>query len=200
MQFHLDKNYKIKLAYDTTEAWVEAVLNDFSSFLIDHADCERKASAMAMGMIYKAPNRSEVVPALIETALEEMVHFKQVYQLMSDRGIELPLKNEKDPYIADLMLLLRKEGQQRLLDRYLLAAIIETRGAERFRLVAENIDDPKLQEYYTMLYKSEDKHGNLFVEIALNYYPENEVFARLEDLLEEEARICAALKPRAALH
>ncbi|HHG83423.1 MAG TPA: tRNA-(ms[2]io[6]A)-hydroxylase, partial [Bacteroidetes bacterium] len=53
-------------------AWVEAVINDFDSFLQDHADCERKASAMAMSLVAKYPNRLEIIPDLIDTAVEEM--------------------------------------------------------------------------------------------------------------------------------
>jgi tRNA-(ms[2]io[6]A)-hydroxylase len=100
----------------------------------------------------------------------------------------------------ELMKLLRSDSRNRLLDRFLIASIVETRGAERFRLVSENIEDLKLKSYYSMLYKSEEKHGNVFIEMALNYYPENEVMIRLEELVSEEAKICASLPHRPALH
>ena len=35
---------------------------DFDSFLIDHADCERKASFMVMSFIGKFPERKEIIP------------------------------------------------------------------------------------------------------------------------------------------
>jgi hypothetical protein len=36
--------------------------------------------------------------------------------------------------------------------------------------------------------------------MALRYYPEKEVNVRMDELVEEEARICAGLPFRAALH
>lgn len=200
MEKQLEKDYKIQLAYDTPQEWVDTVMNDFNSFLQDHADCERKASAMAMSFVAKAPEKVEIIPELIETALEEMVHFRQVYKLMEERDVLLPTEMEKDTYMHDLIRLCRSGSKERFLDRLLIAAIVETRGAERFRLVSENLEDAKLKEFYTMLYKSEDKHGNIFVEMALTYYESDEVFERLNDLIEQEGAICSKLKHRSALH
>lgn len=60
---------------------------DFDAFLQDHADCERKASGFAMSMVAKYPDRTAIIPGLIETALEEMEHFKLVYEIMASRGL-----------------------------------------------------------------------------------------------------------------
>lgn len=194
------EDFEVQLRFATPRQWVETVLRNFDAFLQDHADCERKASAMAMSIIYKAPDRTEIIPDLIETALEEMVHFRQVYRVMEERGVALPHENEKDPYIKQLMGTLRGSSEERFMDRLLLASIVEYRGAERFRLVAEALTDDKLKEFYTMLYKSEAKHGNIFIEMALNYYNERAVFNRLDALLDQEAEIVRNLPYRAALH
>ena len=53
------------------QAWLDAVLSDFDSFLQDHADCERKASSMAMSLVAKYPNRLEIIPELIETGVDQ---------------------------------------------------------------------------------------------------------------------------------
>jgi tRNA-(ms[2]io[6]A)-hydroxylase len=189
-----------ELKFNTPRAWVEAVMTDFNAFLQDHADCERKASAMAMSLVYKCPDKVKIIPLLIETALEEMEHFKQVYELMHERGIRLKHEAEKDPYIEALMKLLRTPSHQRLLDRFLLASIIECRGTERFRLVEEALSDPMLKRFYKMLWASEAKHGNIFVEMALEYYPDEEVYKRLDELVTAEAEICSRLPFRSALH
>jgi len=76
----------IDLSVQTKPGWIKTVLEDFDSFLIDHADCERKASSSAMSFIAKYPNRTEMIPELIETAVEELEHFQQVYALMEKRG------------------------------------------------------------------------------------------------------------------
>lgn len=194
------KDFNVELKAETSQDWVNTVLNDFDKFLQDHADCERKASAMAMSIIYKAPERSEIIPELIETALEEMVHFRQVYRVMEKRGVSLAHEAEKDPYIKQLLGTLRGNSDHRFLDRLIIASIVEFRGAERFRLVAEALTDVELKEFYTMLYKSEAKHGNIFIEMALNYYQEEEVFNRLNELLTIEGDIVKNLPLRAALH
>ncbi|MAX81412.1 MAG: tRNA-(ms[2]io[6]A)-hydroxylase [Crocinitomicaceae bacterium] len=196
----MKKDFDVQLRYDTPPQWVETVLADFDKFLQDHADCERKASAMAMSIIYKAPDRKEIIPELIETALEEMVHFRQVYRIMEERNVQLPHENEKDPYIKQLLSNLRGNSAHRYLDRLLLASLVEFRGAERFRLVAEALEEGELKEFYTMLYKSEGKHGNIFIDMALNYYDEKEVFDRFDELLDIEGKIVEGLPYRAALH
>ena len=73
----------------TRPEWVRAVMTNFSAFLQDHADCERKASAMAMSFVAKYPDRVEIIPELIETGIEELEHFQQVYAHMQKRGIQL---------------------------------------------------------------------------------------------------------------
>jgi tRNA-(ms[2]io[6]A)-hydroxylase len=190
----------LDLKYETPDEWTKTVMSDFNSFLQDHADCERKASAMAMSFVYKCPDKVKIIPALIETALEEMEHFQQVYLIMDKRGIQLKHSAERDPYVDPLLKLLRTPSHHRLLDRFLLASIIECRGTERFRLVAEALDDIELIKFYKMLWTVEAKHGNIFIEMALEYYDKKETYKRLEELIELEAKICAALPHRAALH
>lgn len=181
-------------------AWLEAVLNNFDAFLIDHADCERKASAMAMSFVAKYPNRTEIIPELIETALEELEHFRDVYALMEQRGIELPSGMPKDPYLQALLPFCRSGREERFMDRLLLASVAETRGAERFKLVADNLEDVELSRFYKRLWTSEAKHGHIFVKMALNYFPESAVYPRLEAMLEFEAEVVEGLEIRAALH
>ena len=59
----------------------------FDEFLLDHAANERKASAMAMSMVAHYPDRPRLVTEMIDLALEEMNHFRQVYRLIEARGL-----------------------------------------------------------------------------------------------------------------
>ena len=90
--------------------------------------------------------------------------------------------------------------EERFLDRLLIASVVETRGAERFRLVAESLDDENLQKFYKMLWTSEAKHGNIYVKMALHYFPEAKVYERLEWWTATEGEIVSNLEIRAALH
>ena len=194
------ENKPLSLRYQTSQEWIEKVISNFDSFLQDHADCERKASSMTMSFVAKCPDKKDILPDLIETALEELVHFKMVYEVMEKRGVSLPKEMEKDPYINQLLKHLRDKGEPRLLDRMILASIVEMRGAERFKLVAENLEDPDLKKFYTTLYKSEAKHSDIFLDLAKNYWSENEINQRMNELLDIEAEICKNLPIRAALH
>ena len=180
--------------------WIETVLNDFPSFLQDHADCERKASATAMSLVAKYPNRIEIIPELIETAVEELEHFQQVYQIMQSRGIQLAHSIHEDLYIKALMKAQHDGLEERFLDRLLIASVVETRGAERFKLVADHIDDEDLSKFYKMLWTSEAKHGHIYVKMALNYFPSEKVYQRLEWWVDKESEIIEGLPLRAALH
>ena len=88
----------------------------------------------------------------------------------------------------------------RILDRFLIASIVECRGAERFKLVAEAHKEKSVRDFYKLLWISEAKHGNIYVKMMLNYYQEDIVYSRLKELTKSEAEICESLPLRPALH
>ena len=190
----------LDVAVPSKPEWVEAVMNDFPSFLQDHADCERKASAMAMSFVAKYPDRKEIIPELIEIGIEELEHFQQVYELMASRGIPLPASMGEDPYVKALIKRCHSGRNERFLDRLLIASVVETRGAERFRLISEAQDDPQMHRFYKILWASEAKHGHVFVKMALNYFGPDQVYTRLDWWVAQEAEVIDGLEIRAALH
>ena len=193
--------HSIELTSATRPEWVRTVLDDFPLFLQDHADCERKASAMALSFVAKYPDRVEIIPELIATGIEELQHFQRVYEQMVTRGIRLSKEMREDPYIKALINLCRTDPINRFLDRLLLASIIECRGAERFRLVAQGLNhDEELRAFYHELWVSEARHGDIFVTMALRYFPEVDVYERLNVLNQAEGQIVQGLPLRAALH
>ncbi|MBV6644618.1 MAG: tRNA-(ms[2]io[6]A)-hydroxylase [Cyclobacteriaceae bacterium] len=192
--------YRIDLISSSSTDWVDCVMGDFDSFLQDHANCERKASAMAMSFVAKYPDRVEIIPELIDTAIEEMEHFKQVYEIMQSRNILLPQEIEPDLYIKQLLDGCHSGRLERFRDRLLMASLVETRGAERFRLVYESLKDPQLKDFYHQLWASEARHGETFVKMALNYFDEGSVYFRLQEMTEREAEIIDSLPIKPALH
>jgi len=180
--------------------WVAAVMAGFPAFLQDHADCERKASAMAMSFVAKYPDRTEIIPELIGIGIEELEHFQQVYQLMEARGIQLAHHITQDPYVGELLRRCHSDPLRRFLDRLLIASVVETRGAERFRLVSEAQTNPEMHRFYKILWASEAKHGHVFVKMALQYFDEKQVYDRLEWWMAQESAVIDGLEIRAALH
>jgi len=190
----------IELASSSKQEWLETVMTDFPAFLQDHANCERKASAMAMSFVAKYPDRIEIIPELINTAVEELEHFKDVYAIMEGRNIKLPQEIGHDIYVKELVDRCRSGREERFLDRLLLASIIECRGAERFKMIYETLEDGELKHFYHRLWTSEAKHGNIFVKMALNYFDKNIVYKRLGELNKMEAEVLESLPLKPALH
>jgi len=180
--------------------WLAAVLADFDTFLQDHADCERKASGMAMSLVAKYPDRTEMLQELIHTGIEELEHFRLVYKIMQKRGVHLNSKMSKDLYIEGIQQHIRTDREKCLLDRLIVGAIVENRGFERFKLIAENISDAELAKFYHMIYTSEEKHGDMFLHLAAHYFGQEEIEKRYYELAGAEAAVVNALEIKAALH
>lgn len=189
----------ITLQYVTPETWTETVLNDFDNFLIDHAAAEKKASGMAVSMLSHYPDKPQIVKAMIDLAIEEMTHFRDVVRIMQQRGLVLQ-PDQKDHYVNLLRRAQRRPPDEYLLDRLLVAAIVEARGHERFTLIAEAIQDPSLKRFYQGISSSEARHSLLFTDLANLYFSQNEIQQRADELLALEATIVASLPLRAALH
>lgn len=192
--------FSIDLQTETKPEWVTLVLNNIEFFLQDHANCERKASSMMMSFVAKYPNRIEIIPELIATAIEELEHFQDVYKIMESRGIPLHQELEQDHYVNQLNALCRTSPEERFLDRLLISSVVECRGAERFKLVYQAVEDEELKKFYHRLWAAEAKHGNLFVKMSLLYFDEKAVYDRLQFFVKKEAEILNNLELRAAFH
>ena len=92
----------MKLRVQSSKEWLKAVLEDFDSFLLDHAACERKASAMALTFVVRYPDRDPLLEPMISLAREELAHFHQVFRILRKRGLEFR-KDERDPYVNALL-------------------------------------------------------------------------------------------------
>lgn len=192
----------MKLRFNTPDSWIEAVLADFDTFLIDHAAAEKKASGMAMSMLSHYPDREVLVKAMTDLAIEELTHFRKVVKILYQRGLQ-PGADSKDDYVNHFRKSFRKGTDVYLLDRLLVGGIIEARGCERFGLVAkalEQSDDSKMYRFYQDITDSEAKHHTLFVDLAETYFAKDEVQERLDQLLDIEAEIISALPVTAMLH
>ena len=189
----------VDLCIATDSRWVDVVLGDFNAFLADHANCERKASALSLSFLVRYPDRERILPDLVAHAQEELEHFRQVFELMRARGVLL-VRDSKDRYANAMMPRLRHGRDDRFLDRLLFASLAESRGGERFRLLSQNLEDPTLQRYYRELTASEMGHADLFVNLALMYFESDVVYERLHEMAQWESEIIASLPLRPALY
>ena len=167
----------------TSEAWVEAVLADFDAFLLDHAACERKASAMAMTFVLRYPDRDAILDPMIQLAREELTHFHRVFRICRDRGLRFS-KDSKDPYVNAMIQAMRRGRDEEFLDRLVMAGVVEARGHERFGRLAEALEPGELKDFYAEITRSEARHAEMFVELAEMYFAPEVVRARVEFFLE----------------
>ena len=187
------------LLIHTPHHWSDTVLNEFDRFLCDHAACERKASGMAMSMVAHYPDQTDIVTAMVDLAIEELHHFREVVKLLNQRGVVLQ-PDEKDPYVNELRRAQRKGRDAYLMDRLLIASIVEARGHERFGIVADALEPGNLKTFYQAITASEARHYELFLQLCLDHFEHDDTYARLDQLLQLEADIVKSLPIRAALH
>jgi tRNA 2-(methylsulfanyl)-N6-isopentenyladenosine37 hydroxylase len=191
----------LALRVSTPRDWLDVVFSDFDSFLVDHAACERKASATGMSFVVKYPDRTLLLEPLIEFAREELEHFHVMYRVIAARGLILR-DDYKDAYVNGLRGQVRSAGDALLLDRLLVAGIVEARGCERLQLVADALRgrDPELEPIYMDLARAESRHHGLFFRLARHYFSEATVGERADALLDFEAELVKRLPHRPAVH
>ncbi|MFL5439591.1 MAG: tRNA isopentenyl-2-thiomethyl-A-37 hydroxylase MiaE, partial [Myxococcales bacterium] len=95
--------------------------------------------------------------------------------------------------------LVRQPRAERLLDQLLVSALIELRSRERLQLLADNLPERYLRDFYEELAQAEAGHGSLFLRLARNAAPDG-LEERLAVLAREEARLVRELPVRAAIH
>lgn len=187
------------LRYATSPEWVKTVMADFDEFLLDHAAAEKKASGMAISMLSHYPDKVELVSTMADLAVEELSHYREVVKWIHARGL-ITAADTKDPYVIEFRKSIRQGQDIYLMDRLLTASIIEARGAERFGLVAEALEEPGIKQFYTAIARSEERHYETFLNLAYLYLPQVEVDERWQELLDIEADIVRSMPLRAALH
>ena len=190
----------MELIYKTPIEWAKQAVEDMDAFLQDHADAERKVANMCLSLIAKYPNRVEIIDELIQISVEELLHFKQVYELIRYRGQELNGVFHKDPYIKGLMSIVRSDSEQLFMDRLIIASVAELRGSERFKLIGEVCEDQKLAKFYTNLHLQELEHIDSFIKMAKIYFDHEQVDIRTKEILKKEAEVSSALPWRSAIH
>lgn len=189
----------MRLRVATSPGWVPAVLADFDAFLLDHAGCERKASASALAFVAHYPDRRELVAACIDLAREELAHFEAVWRLLDARGLRLA-PDRRSPYMERLAKQFRRGSDAYFLDRLLCAGIAESRGCERFGLLAAGLPEGPTRDFYREIARAEVRHQELYIDLARAYFPADAVDERLATLLDAEARAIADLPVRSALY
>jgi tRNA-(ms[2]io[6]A)-hydroxylase len=188
------------LKVPTDASWAVAAMREVDAVLVDHAHCELKAASNALSLVARHPGDVELAQALSDLAREEIEHFQRVMALLASRGVPLG-PPPVDAYAAALRRaaggLARGPAVAALVDRLLVAALIEARSCERFQLLAETTrgGDSALHALWRDLLASEARHDRTFVDLAVRSAGGDRarVGERLEQLAEAEGAIVTAL-------
>ncbi len=189
----------LSLASETSPAWVARALEHLDEVLVDHAHCEKKAASTAVSLLFRYPERTEMLPALSALAREELTHFEQLLQLLAARRI-VYRRLAPAPYATDLLAAVRPEEPERLVDTLLCLSLIEARSCERMKLLGEHVPDQELALFYRGLLASEARHHQGYVELAAGVAGETVARARLRALAAHEANVIATAPPLARMH
>ncbi|MCB0508125.1 MAG: tRNA-(ms[2]io[6]A)-hydroxylase [Chitinophagales bacterium] len=185
----------LKLATDPR--WVNLASITIEEILTDHAYCEQKATTNCISLIQLYPEKVYMVEKLIPIVTEEWSHFKLVTEELKKRNLRLG-NQRQDKYVVGLYDFFKKGGspEERFLDRLLIAALIEARSCERFRLLSLHLEDEQLKHFYHKLMISEAGHYRLFIDIAEQYFEKSIVKNRWNQWLEHETVVLENLEVR----
>mgnify|MGYP002380963939 CR=1 FL=1 len=185
----------------TDKNWVEVAESNIEQILSDHAWCEQKAASSAISMIVKFPEFPEVVSKMTELVAEEIGHFGRVHQFILKRNLQLA-PERKDNYVNDLLKFLKNGGDRKtqLIERLLIAAMIEARSCERFKVLSMNVKDIELAQFYRELMESEAAHYTMFITLARSIGKREMVDLRWRELVQFEEEIMKNYGTHGAIH
>lgn len=179
------------LACATPPAWIDAAMHNQDLLLIDHANCEKKAAATALSLMFQYGERyPEMQDILSRLAREELRHFEQVRRIMKKRDI-LHRMLSASRYAERLRSHVRRREPERLLDTLIVGAFIEARSCERFHALVPHLD-AELAEFYGGLAAAEARHFDVYLKLA-KQVAADDLMPRIKMFAEIEASLISGM-------
>lgn len=186
------------LKNETNPDWINVAKQNINEIMIDHAHCEKKAAFTGMSFINKYPAKMDLTLAMSDLVEEEIGHYRSVVEMLKKKNVDMT-HDKGDDYVKQLFTQIRK-GEEKFLDHLLIAGIIEARSCERLQILAENIEDQELASFYNELAATEAGHYMAFIKLAKNYFQEEVVKNRLDELTDFEAKLISNAKNLPLMH
>lgn len=185
------------LACETPAAWLDAALAQQALLLIDHANCEKKAAAGAMHLLYRNTSKTDLLHKMSQLAREELLHFQQVVELMARRGVSY-IRLSPARYAGALRAQIATGGNEQLTDTLIVGAFIEARSCERFAKLAPLLD-AELGHFYKSLLRSESRHYQDYLSLA-QLYSKQSIAKRVAEFATLEASLISTSEPEFRFH
>jgi len=171
----------------TSQAWVNAAVNNLPLIIQDHANCEKKAAGTAMNLIFRYEFSYDLQRKLAQLIREEMLHYEQVLGIMNERGQAWKYLSA-GRYAKGMLKHKRTYEPAAMVDVLIIGAFIEARSCERFAALSEVINDERLAKYYRYLLKSESRHFEDYLALAQSLSEDN-IDERVAFFKEVEAEL-----------
>ncbi len=182
------------LGCKTPQPWLDEALNNLEILMQDHANCEKKAASTAMNLMFRYNYYVDLQVKLAQLVREEMLHYEQVLGLMNKRG-QVWQNLSAGRYAGGLRKEIRTYEPEALIDVLVIGAFVEARSCERFYSLAPLVDD-ELGRYYRYLLKSESRHYEDYLALAVDVAktsklknPEEDIQQRIEHIREVEKNL-----------
>ena len=182
------------LGCETPKAWLDEALNNLPLLMQDHANCEKKAAGTAMNLMFRYSFFTDLQVKLAQLVREEMLHYEQVLEFMTKRGYEWKGLSA-GRYAGGLRKEIRTYEPEALIDVLVIGAFVEARSCERFHALVPIVDD-ELGRYYRYLLKSESRHYEDYLALALDVAktaklkdPEETIQQRIEFIRDVEKNL-----------
>jgi tRNA-(ms[2]io[6]A)-hydroxylase len=185
----------------TPASWADAQLPNLDTLLLEQAHLEKKAAAFAVSFLFRLPLHAALHRQLSKLGREELMHFERTLKLLDQRGIDFaPLV--ASGYASEMKKAARRDLEGRLADELLIASIIEHRSHERMSLmaVATRCQAPDVSAFYADLCPSEERHEQLYLDLATLVVDATSVRNRHAELVEHERRVLCKLPFDNRLH
>lgn len=173
------------LGCETPQAWLDAAKDNLEILMQDHANCEKKAASTAMNLMFRYNFYTDLQVKLSQLVREEMLHYEQVLELMVKRGQEWQ-SISAGRYASGLRKEVRTYEPEALIDIMVIGAFVEARSCERFYALAPIVDE-ELGRYYRYLLKSESRHFEDYLSLALDVAESSKLKNPKEDIQDRIA-------------
>jgi tRNA-(ms[2]io[6]A)-hydroxylase len=182
------------LGCETPKAWLDEALQNLEILMQDHANCEKKAASTAMNLMFRYSFFVDLQVKLAQLVREEMLHYEQVLEFMNKRGQQWTGLSA-GRYAGGLRKEIRTYEPESLIDVLVIGAFVEARSCERFYALAPYVDE-ELGRYYRYLLKSESRHFEDYLALAMDVAktaklknPKEDIQARIEHIREVEKNL-----------
>jgi tRNA-(ms[2]io[6]A)-hydroxylase len=111
-----------------------------------------------------SPYNQDLIDKMVLLIKEELHHFYQVLEIMTDREIAYrPIPASR--YAKGMLTHTATYEPQTLVDKLIIGSFIEARSCERFALLAPHLDE-EMERFYTSLLRSEARHYQDYLTLA----------------------------------